>query len=188
MPSDWNIFINGKVDPNNPLPFLDPPLGNPTIRIFDPDVPEELARIDYGPEYDDNKDPYWDEDYVGVQEMPANERLHFEDSPSVDTRFFEPGEFMNFKTELVGVKADGTVVPLGSGFTWKSNTTNVSDIINLSTLNDGTLPAVASGGVFDVQPYFVPEPNSLSILALVMSSLLISGRRKIGSKSQDCII
>jgi hypothetical protein len=75
-------------------------------------------------------------------------------------------DYLGFETYLVGVDSAGNVVKdwnglgFGTRFTWKSNT--VSTQLQIMSLDD-TLPVI-SGGVFDIESDFVPEPPSAALL------------------------
>jgi hypothetical protein len=120
--------------------------------------------------------------------------MSYFDAPESPPLFFAPGEFMQFETQLAGVQSDGTYITwtgLGTNFTWKSDamtdgTHNVivdGSVFGISyfiTADDGTLPRIVSGRVFDVvldsgqeiPSEEIPEPPTSLLFTLACCGLL----------------
>jgi hypothetical protein len=105
-------------------------------------------------------------------------KLTFSDWPHATSTLNPNLEYTNFRTELVGVRADGSYVQTGSGFTWRSNTTYslgggiIVDSTFRSAIDGVTVLPAFQGGISDVAVFhLVPEPCT-AILAIVMAHVL----------------
>lgn len=103
----------------------------------------------------------------------------FYDAPSIGRDLFGEGQYLQFATTLVGVDANGQMRRLPGvdiGFRWKTNAVNIQDVWLFKYQGD-TTGLIASGGVFDVEPFVihsastVPEPTSLALLGIGVLSL-----------------
>jgi hypothetical protein len=104
--------------------------------------------------------------------------LHYLDVPENPfLKLSNANDYFGFRTELVGVRKDGTIRFLADDFpgahlayTWKSNTVTdggggyVFDIAKIagSSLQGNYL----GGGIYDVEPVGVPEPSSFVLVGL----------------------
>jgi hypothetical protein len=158
FPDHWTITTSG----GQPVtaPFLDPYPGA-TLVIHDTLSGHDFTIRAGTDSFSDLQPYYWDE--------PGPTRAFF-DSPRVPLGMYSaPDDHIGFQTSLVGVAADGTPIPTGVAFRWNSNAAYLYDphfglnvgSVYLSTVDDGTLPPIVSGGVYDVQ--VVPEPSALAL-------------------------
>jgi hypothetical protein len=73
--------------------------------------------------------------------------------------------FNSFRTELVGVKDDGTEVPTGLGFSWKCNSlgaNGLGGIVLESVFDPSTTPPVIAGGITDIEVLYLFSASSSS--------------------------
>jgi hypothetical protein len=82
------------------------------------------------------------------------------DHVTVPSQFYEPGDYMGFETDWVGVDANGQPheLPPGLGLRtqWRTNATGVSNVMFWAMSDPGNIDQVASGGVYDVVPDRLP--------------------------------
>ena len=151
------------------------------VLIATPVQPDEFPYY-----YNEGSDSAWG---IKNTEVATPSALKFDDTPRLPITFdstqippVEPPGYTTFRTELVGVLDDGTESPnpTGLGFTWRSNSRYLIDpnlviaggaqyLGYLFGSPDG-LPPVTYGGVSDIE-LFVPEPSTVAIAVLTMSSL-----------------
>ena len=98
--------------------------------------------------------------------------LFFVDRPSLPSSILGPDDYVYFQTQLVGVRADGTIDPLddvaGTTFQWRTNAQTDSGVFDeaiIAVIPDGTLPPVVFGGVSDAHRV-VPEPCAATLLGI----------------------
>lgn len=180
IPADWTLSNDDHVVN---VPFVDPSARG-TITIFDSSA-NRSEPILVGASFDDESPPYFDE--IGEDGNTDNtiaqftgSQVGFEDRPRFPSGLLGPGEYVGFRTSLVGVTSDGHVVPTGIGFDWKSNTTYdegkySSGGIFLSTLGSDGPPTLA-GEIYDVVAV-VPEPTSFIIAAIGGVLLIVASWR-----------
>ena len=145
VPVHWQVFVVTRYGLFPPpegvpreyvtVPLIDPPADpDSCYAVESPDVPEAAQII--GLSVPDSKLFYWNEPPEDNAELAIHteddEALLFVDEPQLPHHdFFRAGEYWEFKTELAGVKADGTYLAwtcLGTAFTWASNTTAHNDL------------------------------------------------------------
>lgn len=116
--------------------------------------------------------------------VKAGNVLGFIDAPGYEASFNTNLAYREFKTELVGVTADGEARETGIWFSWKSNvvygdfTGNVQLIGYDSVSDPSKLPPVIGGEIFDVQVH-VPEPSTIAMTTIAALALTaIAWRRR----------
>jgi hypothetical protein len=105
--------------------------------------------------------------YYGIAGAPTSfGEVEFRDRPLQPVGAFLAGEFIEWETELVGVRPDGTPIPSGLKVSWKSNAlrTGQGGVFQGGGLNKNAV--YLSGGVFDVQIVSIPEPCGFGLLIL----------------------
>lgn len=174
FPLEWQFTtVAGNLVPRASIetPQLDPyPDG---LLLFDnvvgPPIPiHKQPRFDHG-------EPTYYRNTPGVTDA-------FSDQPAIPVDYFDsPFDAITFETELVGQLQDGTIIPTGVVVEWRTNSATAEHTATayLSTVDDGTLPAVVFGGVHDVR-IIVPEPASLElgIVAGFAVAVMASRRRR----------
>jgi hypothetical protein len=173
---------------SNPLPIGDPiqnVLGSHSNVFYDSASNTWFAWGWGGTTPPDNLPGYWNEP-TELANHTTTSNLTFFDAPIQPDGTIPAGESLAFMTMLVGVRADGTLLQfpngLGTSFTWKSNTTSnglgstggVSDI-GFSYNNINPLPAISSGGVFDVQADNAPPPTNDLVLTSISNQAATPG-------------
>ncbi len=147
----------------------------------------------------DNKPLYYQEagafldkgHWSGFEE--GDNALGFADEPRWSDDLFGSSDSVQFATALVGVDEFGNIAAgpwtdLGTNFFWKSNSVYAAgnQVFGLQqfqlTIDDGTLPPIKAGGVFDVQSDVVPEPSTFALAALGLLTVLAYARRKRRSR------
>lgn len=100
--------------------------------------------------------------------------------PSNGESLYRPGEYLQFKTSLAGIRSDGTYQTwdgIGTTFYWKTNAVAASDVLNIKAV-DNTHPII-SGGIFEVVSDQAPEPASQVVLLCGIAALIMYNRRII---------
>jgi len=165
--------------------FFDPPPGGYLNysggTVFDT-LPYYYDEAGYG-----GTDPSW---LITNSKFTNDQSVHFEDAPSLSFAKFNTGDYVEFITELVGVKDDPSQYTLLGGFSWASNfqsltqsggtafSTSIPDVaptglggvtILNSNLQLDAVPAevlafwVANGAVLDAGTAATPEPATVVI-------------------------
>lgn len=200
VPQDWQVetFSTVGVVPLT-TPFFDPPINSKTILITDIDSGYQnpgntpgtaplkglpIIAVPYGAAFGDSEEPYYNETPIDFTTPEISSvfdtrvtkfnSIEFFDAPRMESSFYEPGEFISFETELVGVRSDGSIKPTGLGFTWKSNTTTAgTGTASFGNLEGIDLSSYVSGGIFDVELFSsssdtaaVPEPGSFLLMGI----------------------
>jgi hypothetical protein len=170
---------------STPLPALDPLLnGKDVLYGIEVDVEIDGHRTSRGamiPQFGtDDKLPAYDygSDVLEVNTFDyrydsAGTQFQFFDHPVFHSWMFQPGEFVEFETELVGMDKAGNVIKkydpsYGTSIRWKSNAT--SSKMEGFELFSSEVPSLddITGGVFDIR-YVVPEPSGYAqaVIALI---------------------
>jgi hypothetical protein len=129
--------------------------------------------------FGDGQVPYWNEPIGSLPTLPDGvnvttvDALNFEDSPYLPPGWLNPGDFKGYETQLVGVNSTGKLVRTfagyGTTFFWDTDTIRASQQV-FASLDDGTLPPLISGGVFNVQTdSAAPEPATFTLLGISMA-------------------
>ena len=151
-------------------PALDPaPVSGSRYIVRAPDGQECTVALQPG--FDDSRDFYFGEaqpDLLGgLNGALFNGALGFSDAPGFEQGYFREGDLLEFETKLAGVRADGSYTSfedVNTSFRWKTHAVyqhnDIFDILIFAMADDGTLPPLLSGGVYDVQ--FDPVPLRLS--------------------------
>ena len=157
VPNRWTVEDTAIVGLPLPQPVIDP---NPNAvfsdyRVYPYSDPTIGATISLDSPFRDNLPYYWGEPTGQLANETDTFELTFFDEPMVDSTWLLPGEKLRFETALVGVKADGSYLEfpdLGTSFSWTSNSafdgTGSANLTGyFSTLDNGQLPPVISGGI-----------------------------------------
>ena len=105
--------------------------------------------------FGDNHDPYWNEEWALISSPdPWGPYLDFFDAPKRPAGWFNAGEKLQFRTELVAVNSNFDPVArwtgIGINFTWKTNGEVDGDIAYDSVSEDDPQPTLISGGISEV--------------------------------------
>jgi len=205
-PGNWVWSVNGDFANPIPSPVIDPLQTTDwndsyvvMVKAFDVLHPQDIFGI-HNPYPIDTAPYYWEDAIEYRQYQPDENTAWFQDTPRVPdwaltgdkgSGVAHPDFYFSFRTELVGVTANGDLVDLesafgtsGLAFSWKSNAvfnslgSNMSgDISHVGYLrNPGDIgPAISSGGVFDVQfdrqAPSIPEPSTLVLLSMLFGTI-----------------
>jgi hypothetical protein len=170
------------------VPILDPltePHDYVALRVGGEWYVAEHGAVDTLPYYYNETDvspgDKWDS-MLWINQSTKMVVMGFEDKPTMGERFYGQNEFLEFQTELVGVRDDSTELPLGIGFRWKSNAVNAEKRYIFASFTYTNPPPAVSGSVFDVEVFgLVPEPMALALSVIgVMSLALTRYRRRSG--------
>ncbi|MBY0587260.1 hypothetical protein K2X85_08800 [bacterium] len=185
VPDSWSFRVfdqqtGGSIGDDLSLPYLDPDYQYfpNLVGIYDEDA-GFAERIDTtGIALDRLPYYYRNDDNDHLNRQGVN---YFYDAPRVPEEFLVDGEFWQFETDLIGVRSDGSMVDL-KGFAptirWKSNA--VYDSENairggiVTSVPEGDLPAIVSGGVYDVEVVYVPEVSSFVLQSCVMAMTVMA--------------
>jgi hypothetical protein len=159
VPSHWtvNIFDNGSQIIGQALPPIPDPVPGVGLRYaLDSGLAQRQEFIVVKPPFLPDDAPfYYNEGDAELQDYTFSDRLEFFDQPKVPKDFLADGEYWQFQTLLAGVRDDGSWITwdgIGTNFSWRSNlTTSWEGGIFLKVPDVGTLPADASGGIFDLR-------------------------------------
>jgi hypothetical protein len=115
------------------------------------------------------QDDYWQNYRLDASDQPSKFSLYFSDEPSAPAGTFSGAyPYFKFRTELVGVKSDGSLVSwhgMGTNFIWKTNGVNAAATYLFSQPFKGTGPSITSGGVYDVFTDDDSAPNAPPVAA-----------------------
>jgi len=196
LPAGWSaekiIRSNEQVVGNLSTPIFDP-LENSVdyaMQIITPAGTKQVAPLAAG--FFDKNSCYYGEDWStwwqpgnlhGTPQVAFSKALLFYDSPSRPDDVSGPDVSISYLTQLVGVKADGTIVSFdapGTIFAWTTNAAHDSDVhpeFILAMIPGGpTLPPVVSGGISNV--HLVSEPSCTAFLCVGFACLFISAWRR----------